>query len=52
VQVLTAHGDAREVIADPTARYWYAEIEERSLVPDDGATLTKTKFEDWVLETA
>jgi uncharacterized protein YbjT (DUF2867 family) len=50
--VLTAHGDAREVIADPAARYWYAEIEERTLVPDDGATRSKTKFEDWVLETA
>ncbi|BBX45334.1 SDR family oxidoreductase [Mycobacterium cookii] len=50
--VLTAHGDAREVIADPTAKYWYADIEERTLVPDDGAALSDTRFEDWVLETA
>ena len=50
--VLTAHGDGREVIADPAARYWYAEIEERTLVPDDGATLFETRLEDWILETS
>ena len=49
---LTARGDAREVVADPAARYWYAEIEERTLVPGDGATLFETRFEDWILETA
>jgi uncharacterized protein YbjT (DUF2867 family) len=49
---LTARGDAREVVADPAARYWYAEIEERTLVPGDGANLFKTRFEDWILEAA
>jgi uncharacterized protein YbjT (DUF2867 family) len=49
---LTARGDAREVVADAAARYWGAEIEERTLVPDDGATLFETRFEDWILETA
>lgn len=50
--VLTAHGDAREVIADPAARYWHAEIQERTLVPADGANLYETRLEDWILETA
>jgi uncharacterized protein YbjT (DUF2867 family) len=50
--VLTAHGDPREVVADPSAKYWGVAIEERTLVPDDGATRSKTKLEDWILETA
>jgi uncharacterized protein YbjT (DUF2867 family) len=49
---LTARGDSREVVADPTARYWGIEIEERTLVPGDGATLFETRFEDWILEAA
>jgi uncharacterized protein YbjT (DUF2867 family) len=49
---LTAHGDARQVVADPDARYWGVAIEERTLVPGDGATLFNTRFEDWILEAA
>ena len=49
---LTARGDAREVVADPASRYWGIELEERTLVPGDGATLFETRFEDWILETA
>jgi uncharacterized protein YbjT (DUF2867 family) len=49
---LTARGDSREVVADPAARYWGIELEERTLVPDDGATLFETRFEDWILEAA
>jgi uncharacterized protein YbjT (DUF2867 family) len=49
---LTARGDTREVIADPAARYWGIEIEERTLCPGDGATLFETRFEDWILEAA
>jgi uncharacterized protein YbjT (DUF2867 family) len=49
---LTAHGDARQVVADPDARYWGVAIEERTLVPGDGATLFDTRFEDWILEAA
>jgi uncharacterized protein YbjT (DUF2867 family) len=49
---LTARGDARQVVADPDARYWGIEIEERTLVPSDGATLFDTRFEDWILENA
>jgi uncharacterized protein YbjT (DUF2867 family) len=49
---LTARGDTREVVADPAARYWGIEIEERTLCPGDGATLFETRFEDWILEAA
>ena len=49
---LTAHGDPREVIADPAAKYWGVDIEERTLVPDDGATLGEVGFEDWLLEAS
>jgi uncharacterized protein YbjT (DUF2867 family) len=50
--VLTAHGDARDVVSDPAAKYWGVAIEERTLVPDDGATLLDTKLEDWILESS
>jgi uncharacterized protein YbjT (DUF2867 family) len=49
---LTARGDAREVVTDPQAQYWGVDIEERTLIPGDGATLFDTRFEDWILETA
>jgi uncharacterized protein YbjT (DUF2867 family) len=49
---LTAHGDGREVVADPKAQYWGIDLEERTLVPAEGATLFDTRFEDWILEAA
>jgi len=49
---LTARGDTRQVVADPASKYWGIELEERTLVPGDGATLFDTRFEDWILETA
>lgn len=49
---LTARGDARQVVADPHAQYWGIDIEERTLIPGDGAALFDTRFEDWILETA
>jgi len=45
---LTAREDRRSVIADPHARYYGAELEERSLVPDKNATISETRFEDWL----
>jgi uncharacterized protein YbjT (DUF2867 family) len=50
--LLTARGDSREVVADPEARYWGIELEERTLVPADGATLFDTRLEEWILEAA
>ena len=47
-RVLTARGDARQVIADPGARYFGAELDDRSLVPGDDARIAPTSFEDWL----
>ena len=49
---LTAHGDHRSVVADPTARYWGAELQDDTLVPGAGATLFGIRFEDWLLESS
>jgi uncharacterized protein YbjT (DUF2867 family) len=49
---LTARGDGRDVVADPKAQYWGIDLEERTLVPAEGATLFDTRFEDWILEAA
>jgi uncharacterized protein YbjT (DUF2867 family) len=49
---LTARGDGREVVADPAATYWGVEIDERTLVPGDGATIFDIRFADWILEAA
>lgn len=40
--------DPREVITDPHARYYGAELHERTLVPAAGAHLAKTRFDDWL----
>jgi uncharacterized protein YbjT (DUF2867 family) len=45
---LSAGNDPREVIVDEHARYFGAELSERSLVPSDGALLAETRFEDWL----
>lgn len=49
---LAARKDPRQVIADPHARYYGIQVSERSLVPDDGARLGKTHFEDWLRQSA
>ena len=48
---LTAWGDPREVVTDPHARYFGAEMRERNLVPGDGATLGELKYADWLART-
>jgi uncharacterized protein YbjT (DUF2867 family) len=40
--------DPREVITDPHARYFGAELDERTLVPGDDARLAETRFDDWL----
>ncbi|BBY44458.1 SDR family oxidoreductase [Mycolicibacterium celeriflavum] len=49
---LTARGDARDVVADPQALYWGVPIDDDTLIPEDGATLSDTRFADWILEHA
>ena len=45
---LAARDDRRSVIADPNARYYGAKVEERTLLPDNNATIGETRFEDWL----
>jgi len=45
---LRARNDRREVVADPHARYFGAELGERSLVPAGDARLGEIRLEDWL----
>lgn len=45
---LAAHGDPRVVVADPHARYFDTELDQRSLVPGVGARLLPTTYDEWV----
>jgi uncharacterized protein YbjT (DUF2867 family) len=45
---LGKRGDPRQVIADPHARYFGAELSERTLVPGDDVRLAETRFDDWL----
>jgi uncharacterized protein YbjT (DUF2867 family) len=45
---LSAKDDPRTVVADPKARYFGAELEERSLLPSDAARLGEIRFNDWL----
>jgi uncharacterized protein YbjT (DUF2867 family) len=47
---LAARDDPRSVIADPRARYFGAELGERTLVPDD-ASLGEIGIEDWLSQS-
>jgi uncharacterized protein YbjT (DUF2867 family) len=49
---LSARNDPREVIADPRARYFGAELGERTLVPGADARLGATRFQDWLRQPA
>src|SRR3989441_10971193 len=49
---LAARNDPREVVADPHARYYGAELSERTLVPGDDARLGETRFETWLTQSA
>jgi len=47
-QGLGARNDPREVVADSHARYFGAELGERSLIPADKARLGAVRFEEWL----
>jgi uncharacterized protein YbjT (DUF2867 family) len=49
---LAASDDPRQVTADVHARYFGAELDERSLTPEDGARIAPTRFEDWLSQSA
>lgn len=46
---LAARGDPRAVIADVHARYFGAELDDRSLVTGDHAHIGPTRFQNWLL---
>ena len=45
---LRARNDPREVVADSHARYFGAELAERSLIPADAARLGEISFQEWL----
>jgi len=51
-QALAAFKDPREVVTDPKAHYYGIEVSERTLVPEDGARLSETRFETWLRQSA
>ena len=51
-QSLRARQDPREVVADPHARYFGAELRNDTLVPNDDAQLGATRFQQWLTHHA
>jgi len=51
-QGLAAYKDPREVVADPHARYFGAELGERSLIPWGEARLGDIRFDEWLDQPA
>jgi len=49
-QGLVARKDPRKVVADPHARYFGAELSERSLVPAGDARLGEIRLQEWLNE--
>jgi uncharacterized protein YbjT (DUF2867 family) len=49
-QGLTAKGDPRTVVADPKARYFGTELQERSLLPTNAIHLGGIRFTDWLAQ--
>jgi len=49
---LAARNDPREVVADPHARYFGAELRNDTLVPNDDAQLGATRFQQWLTQQA
>jgi len=49
---LSARHDPREVVTDTHATYSSAEVGERTLVPDDGAIIAGTRYDDWLAGSA
>jgi len=47
-RVVAAGQDARPVVADASARYFGAVLDDRMLTPDEDALLGTTRFEEWL----
>jgi uncharacterized protein YbjT (DUF2867 family) len=51
-QGLEARNDPRQVVVDPHARYFGAELGERALIPADNALLGEIHFQQWLNQPA
>jgi uncharacterized protein YbjT (DUF2867 family) len=51
-RALRAKGDPRKVVANPKARYFGAELQERSLLPTNPVQLGEIRFSDWLARSA
>jgi uncharacterized protein YbjT (DUF2867 family) len=47
-EIATAFEDGRWIVADPHARYFGAELQERSLLPGPNARIGSVRFNDWL----
>ncbi|RYX81828.1 SDR family oxidoreductase [bacterium] len=47
-QFLTSQGDTRQIVTDPKALYSGAELDDKSLTPDEGARLGTITFDEWL----
>jgi uncharacterized protein YbjT (DUF2867 family) len=50
-EVFTAYEDPRQIISDPRARYFGAELTDRSLLPGREARIGALRFEDWLRQS-
>ena len=50
-EVLTAHEDPHQVVADTHARYFGAELNDQSLIPGPNARLGSVTFDDWLRQS-
>ena len=50
-RVLEASDDRRQVTSDVHARYFGAELNDRSLAPGDDARIAPTRFDDWLSQS-
>ena len=50
-RVLEASDDRRQVTSDVHARYFGAELNDRSLTPGDDARIAPTRFDDWLSQS-
>jgi len=50
-EIATAHEDGRRIVADIHARYFGAELEERSLLPGADARIASRRFDDWLRDS-
>lgn len=49
-RTLAGAGEVRNVVADPEALYFGARIDERELLPRDGAWLAPARLDEWLAE--